>query len=189
MSKCRFIPVATSHARAWQRGGGRLHVPRSGDCSSDFDGGIAGEAAASAHMSKSARFCCQDEDVLGLVVAGQGGGDLLRPRPCSAGRGVGRGRAGRVRRRPSARRIVKPGPADDVADDARQEKVHLDERLLHPLDIGAGGLDEDVAMAHQRAEGEDRPCGDGSCRARARHCGVRGATHSPRRRSCGRGRA
>ena len=46
--------------------------------------------------------------------------------------------------------------ADDVADDARQEEVHLDERLLHPLDVGAGGLDERVPMAQQRAEGEDR---------------------------------
>ena len=51
------------------------------------------------------------------------------------------------------------GFPDNVADDACEEEVHLDERLLHPLDIGAGGLDEDIAVAHEGAEGADRPHG------------------------------
>ena len=42
--------------------------------------------------------------------------------------------------------------ADNVADDAREQQVHLDEGFLHPLDIGAGGLDEDVAVTHERAQ-------------------------------------
>ena len=49
--------------------------------------------------------------------------------------------------------------ADDVADDAREQEVHLGERLLHPLDRGAGGLDEDVAVTHEGAEGADRSGG------------------------------
>ena len=51
----------------------------------------------------------------------------------------------------------EPGLADDVTDDERQLPVHLDERLLHPPDIIAPGLDEDVATAEVGAQREDRP--------------------------------
>ena len=51
------------------------------------------------------------------------------------------------------------GRADDVADDTREEEVHLRERFLYALDIGAGGLDEHIAVAHEGAEGEDRAGG------------------------------
>ena len=53
----------------------------------------------------------------------------------------------------------EPGLADDVADDERQLEVHLDERLLHPADVVPGGVHEDVAVAHEGAQGEDRPGG------------------------------
>ena len=51
------------------------------------------------------------------------------------------------------------GLADNVADHARKQEVHLGERLLYALDRGAGGLDEDVAVAHEGAEGEERSGG------------------------------
>jgi hypothetical protein len=50
---------------------------------------------------------------------------------------------------------AQPGHAGDVADDERELKVHLDERLLHALHHGPGTLDERGAMAEQAAEGHD----------------------------------
>ena len=91
-------------------------------------------------------------------MAGQGRGDLvgrgLAVRVAVLGEDVGVALAG-----DEGAEDREPGLADDVADDAREQQVHLDEGFLHPLDIGAGGLDEDVAVTHERAKGEDRPGG------------------------------
>ena len=51
---------------------------------------------------------------------------------------------------------LESGEADDVADDERQLEIHLDQALLHPPDVVPGGVHEDVAVAHEGAEGEDR---------------------------------
>ena len=93
--------------------------------------------------------------MLGAVVPGQRGDDLFL-----------RGLAVRVAMLGEDVRVAlpadevaedrQPSLADDVADDAREQEVHLGQDLLHALDVGAGGLDEDVAVAH---EGEDRPGG------------------------------
>ena len=48
---------------------------------------------------------------------------------------------------------------DDVADDERKLEVHLHERLLHPSDVVPCRLNEGVAVAHEGAEGQDRPGG------------------------------
>ena len=84
-------------------------------------------------------------------------------------RKVGCGRGGGGRRTRGCVRVAlagdevaedrQAGLADDGAADAREQQVHLGEALLHALDKGAGGLDENIAMAHARAEGEDRAGG------------------------------
>ena len=51
----------------------------------------------------------------------------------------------------------EPGLPDNVADDEGELQIHLDERLLHPADVVSGGVDEDVAVAHEGAQGENRP--------------------------------
>ena len=148
-----FIPVAAGHPRAGQRGGGRLGRGGQG-LELGLDGGVArGELRLT--QVKEFEILLQDEDVLVAVVAGQGGGDL-----------VDRGFAVRVTVLGEDVRVAfagdegaedrEPGLADDVADHARQEEVHLDQSLLHPLDVGTGVLDERIPMAQHGAEGEDR---------------------------------
>ena len=121
------------------------------------DGPVAREELRLAHVEEL-EVLLEDKEVFGPVVAGQGRGDLvgrgLVVRVAVLGEDVGVALAG-----DEGAEDREPGLADDVADDAREQQVHLDEGFLHPLDIGAGGLDEDVAVTHERAKGEDRPRG------------------------------
>jgi hypothetical protein len=50
----------------------------------------------------------------------------------------------------------QPGLARDIADHRRELQIHLDERLLHPLDVHRGALHERVTMAQVRAQRDDR---------------------------------
>ena len=152
----RFIAAPAGDAGA--REGRRRGRDRGGQgLKLALDGGIAGEELRLTHV-KEFEILRQDEDVLVAVVARQRGGDLvdrgLAVRVAVVGEDVGVALAGDEG--PEDRQA---GRADDVADDAREQEVHLGERLLHPLDIGAGGLDEDVTVAHEGAEGQDRPGG------------------------------
>ena len=93
----------------------------------------------------------QDEEVLGPIVAGQGGEDL-GPRGATPIIAV----AGQVRRVVAASDNVaqdfEAGDAGDVTDDERQLDVHLHQRLLHPLDIRPGALHQGLPMAHVGAQ-------------------------------------
>ena len=51
---------------------------------------------------------------------------------------------------------AQPGDAGDVADHDGELEVHLDQRLLHPLDVGGGALDQGLAVAQIGAQGRDR---------------------------------
>ena len=152
----RFIPVAAGDPWRGQRGGGRLGRDGQG-LQLGLDGGVAGGELCLTHV-KELEILRQDEDVLVAVVAGERGGDLRRRgsavRITVLGEDVWVAFAG-----DEGAEDQEPGAAGDVADHARQEEVHLDQRFLHPLDVGAGVLDERVPMAQQGAEGEDR--GDG----------------------------
>ena len=121
------------------------------------EGPVAREELRLAHVEEL-EVLLEHKEVFGPVVAGQGRGDLvgrgLAVRVAVLGEDVGVALAG-----DEGAEDREPGLADDVADDAREQQVHLDEGFLHPLDIGAGGLDEDVAVTHERAQGEDRPGG------------------------------
>ena len=155
----RFWGARVSHAVKWCSVGQRVGRGRGRDRGGqglklDLDGGIAGEELRLTHV-KELEILRQDEDVLVAGVAGQRGGDFV-----DRGLAVGVPVVGEDVRVAFAgdqgAEDREPGQANDVADDARQQEVHLDQRLLHPLDVGAGALDERVPMAQQRAEGEDR---------------------------------
>ena len=147
----RFIPVAAGDPWRGQRGGGRLGRDGQG-LQLGLDGGVAGGELCLTHV-KELEILRQDEDVLVAVVAGERGGDLRRRgsavRITVLGEDVWVAFAG-----DEGAEDQEPGAAGDVADHARQEEVHLDQRFLHPLDVGAGVLDERVPMAQQGAEGE-----------------------------------
>ena len=151
-----FIAASARAARAGQRRGGRRDGGRQ-LLEFGVDGPVAGEELRLAHV-KEFEVLPQDKEVLGAVVPGQRGDDLVRGGPA-----VRVAVAGQDVRVPLARdegaQDRQAGLADNVADHAREQEVHLGERLLHPLDIGAGGLDEDVAVPYEGAEGEDRPGG------------------------------
>jgi hypothetical protein len=49
----------------------------------------------------------------------------------------------------------EPGQPSDVADHMVQLQIHLVQRLLHPLDMGRGGLDQALTMSEQRAQFAD----------------------------------
>ena len=148
MSTCGSLPRRRV-MRGRDRGGQGLKL--------DLDGGIAGEQLRLAQVEEL-EVLLEDKEVFRPVVPGQRGGDLVRGglavRVAVLGEDVGVPLAG-----DEGAQDRQAGLADDVADDAREQEVHLGERLLHPLDVGAGGLDEDVAMPHEGAEGEDRPGG------------------------------
>ena len=148
-----FVAVSAFHAWAWQRrsrrrdaGGQRLER--------GVDGLVARGELRLTHIEEL-EILLEDKEVFGPVVAGQGRGDL-----------VGRGLAVRVAVLGEDVRVVlaghevtenlESGEADDVADDERQLEIHLDQALLHPPDVVPGGVHEDVAVAHEGAEGEDR---------------------------------
>ena len=137
-----FVPMAAGDPRAWEgcrwgRGRGGQGLERR------VDGRIAAPELLLTHV-KEFKILLQDKEVFGAVVASQGGGDLgqrrLAVRVAVAGDEVAED--------------LQPGDADDVADDAPELEVHLDQRLLHPPHVGAGGLDEDLAVAQVGAEGE-----------------------------------
>ena len=154
--KVGFVAMPAGDARGWQ-GRGRRRDRGGEGLKLGFDRRVAGHELRLTHIKKL-EVLLEDEEVFRLVVSGQGGDDLL-----------GGGLAVRVAVLGEDVRVALAGDegpedrepclADDVAHDAREQEVHLGERLLHALHIGAGGLDEEVAMAHQRAEGEDRPGG------------------------------
>jgi hypothetical protein len=96
----------------------------------------------------------QHEDLLRTVVPGERGADLRR--------------GGVTARVAMPREDVRVGmPGDDVADNAqpreagevtehgRQVQVHLEQRLLHALDMRGGALDQGFAVAQIRAQGGD----------------------------------
>ena len=94
----------------------------------------------------------QDEDMFGPIVPGEARDDLRRGRVAAVFA---------MLREPL--RVTLPGDnvtenalarhAGDVRDDERQLDIHLDQSLLHPLDIGPGTLDE--GRAQVGAQGDD----------------------------------
>jgi hypothetical protein len=97
----------------------------------------------------------QHEDVLGAVMPGEGCRDLglrgLTPVVPMLGEGVG------VRLpRDDVAENAQPGDAGDVADHDGELEVHLDQRLLHALDVGGGALHQGLAVPQIGAQGRDR---------------------------------
>ena len=122
-----------------------------------IDGGIARAQLRLAHVEEF-EVLLEDKEVFGLVVARQGGHDVFEGRLA-----MGVAVLGEDVRIPLAgdegAEDLEAGLADNVAHDAREQEVHLDQGLLHPLDIGPGRLDKHVAVAHEGAQGEDGPGG------------------------------
>ena len=96
----------------------------------------------------------QHEDVLGAVVTGEGRGDLdlgcLTPMVPMLREGVGIRLA-----RDDVTENAQAGDAGDVADHDGELEVHLDQRLLHALDVGGRALDQGLAMAQVGAQGRN----------------------------------
>ena len=138
ISNCGSLSASLAvDAGCWQRrrrcrqgGGQRLDV-----C---LDGAITGRELRLTGVEEF-QILLQDEEVLGAIVAGQGRHDLrLRgatPIVAMLGELLRVAVAG-----DDVAQDPEPGDAGDVADDQRQLEIHLHQRLLHALDVGAGAL-------------------------------------------------
>ena len=143
-----FVAVSPGDPRARQRGRGRFDGGGQ-RLELGVDGGIARGELRLTHV-KEFEILLEDKEVFAPVVAGQGGGDLVGGRLAVRVAVLGED-LGVLLASDDGAEDRQAGLADDVADDAREQQVHLDERLLHALDIGTGGLDEDLAVAQVRA--------------------------------------
>ena len=130
-------------ARGGQRGGGR------GDGGGELrelglDGLVAHRELALAAV-KEFEVLLEGKDEFGAVVPGEGGDDLG-----FGGVAAVVAVAGQDRRVPLAgddgAEDAQPGHTRDVTDDAGEQKIHLDEGLLHPLDLRGGQLDQGGAV-------------------------------------------
>ena len=151
-----FVAVAASDAGTRKRCRGRLN---GGGQGLEFrgDGFVAGAELTLTHVVEF-EILLQDKEMFGLVVAGEGSDDLglggLAVRVTVGGEDLWVLLAG-----DEGAENRQAGLADDIADDARELEVHLDERLLHPPDVGPRGLHQDLAVAQVGAQRQDLPGG------------------------------
>ena len=147
-----FVAVAALHP--WGRQRRRRGRDGSGQrVELGVDGGIAGGELGLPHV-KELEMLLQDKEMFGPVVTGQGGGDLLE-RGFAVGVPVlGEDVRVTVAGHEGAQNLEARQP-DEVADDERQLEVHRHQCLVHPSDVVPRGVDEDVAVADEGAEGQD----------------------------------
>ena len=96
----------------------------------------------------------QAEQMFGPIVSGEGSGNLrlggVAPPVAMPREGEGVGLA-----RDDVPENAHPRASRDIGDHERQLEVHLHERFLHPLDLGARPLHESGAVAKVGTEDHD----------------------------------
>ena len=144
----RLLPLPRRRQRAG--GGGGVGDQR---VQMGLDRGIAGGQLALIRLEEF-EVLLQDEDVLRAVMAGERGGDLrlggLAPGVPMLGE--------RLRIGPPGDDVTdnaQPGDAAEIAEHGRELEVHLQQRLLHALDMCGGALHQGLAVAQIRAQGGD----------------------------------
>ncbi len=95
-----------------------------------------------------------DEEMLGPIVAREGRDELGLGGTTAMVAMVGE-MFGVALARHDVTQDAQPGHAGDIADDHGPLQVHLDEGFRHPLDIGAGAVDERLPMTEIGAEGNE----------------------------------
>ena len=137
-------------------------------------------------QTRTARGVCREhKDMLRLIVPGQRRDDLRLRCPTARVPMPGEG-AGSVWPATMSRTMRKPVSPGDITHDQRQLQVHLDQRLLHPLDAAPPCLNQRLAMAQIRAQGHDPRRRPEAAAQQARRCAAPAAIRNPRHHSSAR---